>query len=97
MANARAYNLTVVPGSVQTITNSKGTKTFKTRVTTTLRGRQVERTLMASGKAHAELKGLLRKGREIQIRCLIESVANDDGSEGGQFLTAVGLPKAKAA
>lgn len=94
----KAYNLTVVPGSVSTVTNNKtGTKSFRTRVTTTMNGRQVERTLVASGKMHAALKGQLRKGREIALRCLISHVANDDGSRGGEFLTAVAIPQPKAA
>ena len=97
MATKRAYNLTVVPGSVATVINSNGTKSFKTRASLTLNGRQVERTLIVPGKMHAALKGQFRKGREIALRCLISKVANDDGTPGGEFLTAVALPRAKAA
>lgn len=95
--NAKAYNFTVVPGSIRTTTSSTGTKSFRTRVTTTLRGRQVERTLIASGKMHAALKGQLRKGREISLRCLISHAPGEDGKRGGEYLTAVAIPQPKAA
>ena len=94
----RAYNLAIT----QLTTASKGvTATGKTKITfrgkTTVAGREIERTVVAQGAAAELLDGKLRKGNSIDLRVLFERApANEDGKRGGEFMTVVALPRAKA-
>lgn len=95
----KAYNLELTP--VATAKKSKtatGKDMIKFRATATVRGRLVERTVVAQGAAAAMIKGMVRKGTAVAMRVLIENApANEEGKRGGEFFTVVGLPVAKAA
>ena len=95
----RAYNLTLT--QITTASkgkNAKGTPKITFRAKGTVGGREIERTVVAQGAAADLIKGMVRKGAELSLRVLFERApANEDGSKGGEFLTVVGLPRAKAA
>lgn len=97
--NARAYNLTLTQLTTASKgTNAKGTAKITFRAKGTVGKREVERTVVAQGAAADLIKGMVRKGATLELRCLFERApANEDGSKGGEFLTVVGLPRAKAA
>jgi hypothetical protein len=95
----RAYN--VVAKQITTAkkgVNAKGTAKITFRAKLTVGGREIERTVVAQGAAAALISGKLRKGNELPLRVLFERApANEDGKRGGEFLTVVGEPRAKAA
>ena len=101
--STKAYN--VVATQLTTAskgTNSKGTAkiTFRAKLIVGKgdKAREIERTVVAQGAAAELIRGMVRKGNELKLRVLFERApANDDGSKGGEYLTVVGLPTAKAA
>ena len=95
--STKAYNLDVNVQSVTTSTTTTGTPMLRAKVGLKLRGRDVTRTLIAQGKAFEAVKDAIVEGANTKVRALFARVQNEDGSEGGEFLTAVGLPLAKAA
>lgn len=63
-----------------------------------MRGREIERTVVAQGAAADAIASMVKKGASLSLRCLFERApANEDGSQGGEYLTVVGLPRAAAA
>ena len=98
-SNNRAYNVSVT----QLTTASKapaanGTDKITFRGSLTIKGQTRERTVVAQGKAAALIASNMRKGNVHDLRVLFERApANDDGGRGGEFLTVVALPRAKAA
>ena len=93
----RGYNFNVTVNDVSESTNSNGTAIIRAKVGVTLRGKAVVRTLVAQGKAANDVREALVKGASAKIRCLVDHVPTEDGKRGGQFLTAIGMPIAKAA
>lgn len=93
----RAYNLTMTATEISTKTDSAGKNFIKAKVGLTIRGRETTRTLIAQGKAMEAIKDTLVVGSEVKIRCLFSNADNDDGSKGGEYLTAIGLPREQAA
>lgn len=58
-------------------------------------GRTLERTIVAKGRAHDALAPLLRVGEEMSIRAFYDRLpANEDGTRGAEYVTAIGIPKA---
>lgn len=94
----RAYNLTMTATDVETKTDTAGKEYIKAKVGTKIRGRNATRTLIAQGKAMAAIKDTLIVGEEVKIRCLFSNADNDEGpGKGGEYLTAIGLPREQAA
>ena len=97
--NARAYNLALTQLTTASKgVNAKGTAKITFRAKGTIGGREVERTVVAQGASADLIKGMLRKGGTMSLRCLLERApANENGKRGGEFLTVVGLPLPKKA
>ena len=98
----KAYNVKITPKSdIEVSANSNNTKKIKFRGQLMQRGKLVERTVVAQGKAADAIEAVLATGKEVGLRCLFSRApANDEGKRGGEFLTAIGLPlppKQKAA
>ena len=95
----KGYNLTIKQlTTAERSTTASGTAQIKFRGELTLRGETRERTVVAQGKAAEAISGMLRKGNELALRCLFERApATEEGKRGGEFLTVLGLPRAKAA
>lgn len=95
----KAYNFTVkqTDTAVRSQT-SKGTQQIKFRGELTLRGQTRTRTIVAQGKAAELISGMVRKGNSMDLRCVFERApGTEEGKQGGEFLSVVGLPKAKEA
>ena len=95
--NARAYNFAVTQttDAVRTTTAS-GKAQIKFTGELTLRGETRSRTVVAQGKSAELIENMIGKGNEMNLRVLFERApANDDGARGGEFLSVVGLPRAK--
>lgn len=97
-AAEKGYNIKMTPVSApESSTIATGTAQVKFRAKMTLRGKEVERTVMAQGKSVEFVDGV-EVGNEVTLRCLFEEApAVEEGKRGGQFLTVVGKPRAKAA
>lgn len=96
--NGKAYNITVTPISdVDSTPNAKGTPKLKFRAKVTLRGRETERTVVAQGAAVAKIDGKIVAGEPVALRVLFSNAPANDEGKGGEFLTVVDLPRAKAA
>ena len=95
----RAYNFSVTQLTTASKTPAaNGTDKITFRGSLTLKGQTRERTIVAQGKAAALIAGNMRKGNVHDLRVLFDRApANEDGSPGGEFLTVVALPRAKAA
>jgi hypothetical protein len=94
----KAYNITVTPvATAERKKTSTGKDMIKFRASLEVRGRTVERTVIAQGNAAAQMKGLVRKGRAVAVRALFERAPANDAGKGGEYLAIVGLPRAKAA
>lgn len=98
----QAYNLTLTPlGEIDTTPTLSGTKKMKFRASYVTKGKTVERTVVAQGKAADKIDGIVKTGEPVALRCIFDRApANDDGKPGGEFLTVVAIPlppKAKAA
>ena len=93
----RGYNFNVTVNDVSESTNTNNTTIIRAKVAVTMRGKAVVRTLIAQGKAANDVREALVQGATAKIRCLVDHVPTEDGKRGGQFLTAIGLPIAKAA
>ncbi len=92
----KAYNIAMTQlTTAKKATNANGKAKITFRGKALVRGREVERTVVAQGAAAEQLTGMLKKGAALNLRCLFERApANEDGSQGGEYLTVVGLPKA---
>ena len=95
----KAYNFAVKQTTTaERSTTSKGTKQIKFRGELTLRGETRTRTVVAQGKAADLISGMLRKGNVLDLRVVFDRApGTEEGKKGGEFLTVVGLPKAKEA
>ena len=95
----KAYNVTVTQLNTATkSTTASGASMIKFRASLTVRGRKVERTVVAMGKAADAIRANVRKGSEFAVRAIFDRApANEDGERGGEFLSVVGVPQAKAA
>ena len=95
----KAYNVKATPVARATTTKmSTGKTQIKFRATMTVRGKIIERTIIAQGAAADLVKGLIKKGKEVSLRVLFERApANDDGKRGGEYCSVVALPRAAAA
>jgi len=93
----RAYNLKIKQTTTaDRSTTAAGTSMIKFRGELTIRGQVRTRTVVAQGKAAELISGMLRKGNNLELRCLFENApANEDGKRGGEFLSVVGLPQPK--
>ena len=93
----RAYNMTIKQiTTAERSENANGTPKIKFRGELTLRGETRTRTVVAQGKAAELITGMVRKGNDLELRCLFENApANEDGKRGGEFLSVVGLPQPK--
>lgn len=76
---------------------ANGLLKIRTRVRGKMNGQMRERSMTAMGKAAEELDSKLVVGETVRVRCLFSQVENEDGSKGGQYLTALGLPREIAA
>ena len=94
----KAYNVTALPlaTAIKSVT-STGTDQIKFRASMTVGGREIERTVIAQGASAALIKGKIRKGTPIALRCVFERAPANDNGKGGEFLVVVGLPLAKKA
>lgn len=92
----KAYNFAIVPvAAAVKSTTSTGKNQIKFRGTLTMRGREIERTVVAQGAAADLIKGMIKKGKSVDLRCVINRApANEDGTKGGEYLSVVALPKA---
>lgn len=91
------YTLKVTPvGSINIQVTAAGTPKLTFRAAIRGKGgRTLERTVVAKGKAHNALIPLLRIGEEVSIRAFYDRMpANEDGTRGAEYVTAIGLPKA---
>lgn len=95
-SNERAYNLRVTPQLVVDDVDCNGKEYIFANVDVRLNGRLCHRTLMVKGKAMAELADVLVEGEPISVRCLIKKVVNDNGSTGGEYLSAIGSARKAA-
>ena len=93
MASRRPYNLTLIPGPISASTNSNGQKTFVTRASLFVRGRPVERMVVIPDRIHGQIADQLCEGREITLRCLIETGPAEDSTSDRQVLTVVAAPR----
>jgi len=94
----KAYNVKATPlARATTSTTATGKKQVKFRASMTLRGKTVERTVVAQGAAADIVKGIIKKGQEVGLRCLFQTAPGTDGKRGGEFLSVVALPRAAAA
>lgn len=98
-SSAKAYNLKITPkGAVEDATTASGTRKIKFRGTYVVQGKERERTVIAQGKAAELIAGMVTTGEEIGLRCIFETApALEEGKKGGEFVTVVALPRAKAA
>lgn len=95
----QAYNvgMTLVTG-VKRGKNVNGTMKLNFRAKAKVRGREVERSVVAQGMAANEIRSIVKKGAEVTLRVLFERAPNnDDGTPGGEFFSVIGLPRAKKA
>lgn len=91
------YNIEVTPlGSITATPTAAGTPKLTFRAEVKAKGgRTLERTIVAKGRAHDALAAVLKEGRPVVIRGFYDRLpANDDGSRGAEYITAIGLPKA---
>ena len=99
----KAYNLKVTQlNEANDGQNSNNTRKITFRGETTVKGkkgdRTITRTVIAQGKAADQISDMLGQGNVLGLRCVFDRAPdNDDGSQGGEFLTVVDLPRAKAA
>ena len=97
----KGYNLKITPkGDVETTTTAVGKTKIKFRGTFSQRGKTIERTVVAQGKAAAAIASVIIPGQEVGLRCLFENApANEDGRKGGEYLAVLdlALPSKKAA
>lgn len=95
----KAYNVKVTQLSTAAKSqNSTGKSKITFRGSLVINGKTIERTVLAQGAAADAIASGLRKGTEQSLRVLFSQAPdNDDGSQGGQFLTVVGVPRAAAA
>lgn len=94
----RAYNYDVEQlTTAERTTLSNGTKQVKFRAKLTIRGEIKERTVIAQGKAVDLLTGKLRKGNKFGLRVVFNRAPANDNGRGGEYLSVVDLPRAKAA
>ena len=95
----KAYNIVATPLAAATKgTNANGKSKITFRAKATVGGREIERTVIAQGAAADKIENLIEVGKDVALRVLFERApANDDGSKGGEYLTVVDLPRAKAA
>lgn len=96
---SKAYNVKATPlARATTSTMATGKKQIKFRATMTVRGKLVERTIIAQGAAADLVKGMIKKGQEVALRVLFERApANDDSKRGGEYCSIVALPRVAAA
>lgn len=92
-----AYNLNLSVQETSETTTSTGKPKIVSKVGLTLRGRQVTRTMVAMGAAADAVRDVMVPGETVRVRCLFDQVEGEDGAKGGQFLTAIGLPRETAA
>lgn len=98
----KAYNISALQiTTAEKSVTASGTDQIKFRGTLTVGGREIERTIVAQGAAAALLAGKLRKGRTIDLRVMFSRAPANDNTDskgrGGEYLTVVALPRAKAA
>ena len=93
----RAYNLKIKQTTTAVrSTTASGKDQVKFTGELTLRGKTRSRTVVAQGKAAELINGMLRKGNNLELRCLFENApGNEEGKRGGEFLSVVGLPQPK--
>lgn len=86
----------ITPIEATTTDTGKRQLTFRADVRTK-GGRTFERTVIAKGRAHDALVGVVRTGEQIRVRGLYERVpANDEGRKGEEIITAICLPRTAA-
>jgi len=98
----KGYNLTITPKTeIDTTPTANNTKKTKFRGTYVSKGKVVERTIVAQGKAAELIEGLIKVGEPVALRCVFNRApANDEGKRGGEYVSVVALPlppKQKAA
>lgn len=93
------YNVTITPLTVVAGKNVKGTEKITGRATVKKAdGSTLERTFVAQGAAAAAVGAVLKVGETVTVRAFYDRApANDQGKRGGEYLTLLALPKAKAA
>lgn len=97
----KGYNIDVtVMSEIDTTPNAKGTAKLKFRGSFVRNGKTFERTVIAQGKAADAVAASLVQGETTKLRIIFDHVQLEDGKQGGEFLTVLGLPlppKKKAA
>ncbi len=91
------HTIKITPkGPVTITTNAHGTPrmTFRAEVHRK-KGGSLIRTIVAMGRAHDTLADIVREGEKLSIRGFYDRMpANEDGSRGAEYVTAIGLPRA---
>lgn len=95
----RMYNAAFTPSAITRAKDSLGRSFVRARGAIARKdGTTVERTVMVQGKNAGSISRIMRKGREITLRGIYETApAQGDAKRGGEFFTALCLPKAAAA
>lgn len=98
---AKAYNIKLNILSLDDGKNAKGTRKLTGRATFQRGGKSFERTFIAQGKAADAVAEHLVVGSDVTVRTIFDRApANEEGKQGGEFLTLIAMPlppKAKAA
>lgn len=96
--NVKAYTVTLTPkGEIDTTPSASGTQKLKFRATYTAQGQEKERTVLAQGKAAEAIANVIKVGEAVALRVMFDRAPGNDGKPGGEFVTVLGLPTAKAA
>ena len=94
--NGKAYNLKLTATEIEDKIDTRDAPYIAAKVSVKLNGEIRTRTLIAQGKARDAIKDVLIVGEEVAIRCLFSNATNDEGKKGGEYLTAIGLPRKAA-
>jgi hypothetical protein len=98
MTNAKMYNAVFTPAAITRTKDSLDRPFVRARgLIARADGTSVERTVLVQGKNASAISRQMKKGRAITLRGIYETApAQGDAKRGGEFFTALCLPRAKA-
>lgn len=90
------YDIKVTPiDEVTAAIGPRGLPELAFRATVHSKGRTFERTVVARGRAHDALAGIIRRGEQVVIRGFYDRPAANEGQpRGKEYITAVARSKA---
>jgi len=89
----KIYTVAVTPLRIDFRTDKRGTRYMAARVMAKVKGSEdIERTMMARGNPLAAVEGALKVGQATNVRVLFDRIP-----KGGEFFTAIDLPKTRKA